>query len=237
MSQLFSPLRLRELTFKNRVFVSPMCQYSSDDGLPTDWHLVHLGSRAVGGAALVMVEATSVTPEGRITPWDSGIWSDAHAEAFRRITAFVKQQGAVPGMQLAHAGRKASCDVPWRGGKPLAIGAGGWQTIGPSPIPFDVDDPAPRAMTVGEIDQLVVDFSDAAHRALQAGFEVVEVHGGSRLFAARISLAVVEPTYRRLRRLVAKPRPTIASGCGSSSQDMAGKVADVRAHFRDGLGP
>ena len=162
MSQLFSPLRLRELTFKNRVFVSPMCQYSSDDGLPTDWHLVHLGSRAVGGAALVMVEATSVTPEGRITPWDSGIWSDAHAEAFRRITAFVKQQGAVPGMQLAHAGRKASCDVPWRGGKPLAIGAGGWQTIGPSPIPFDVDDPAPRAMTVGEIDQLVVDFSDAA---------------------------------------------------------------------------
>ena len=176
MSQLFSPLRLRELTFKNRVFVSPMCQYSSDDGLPTDWHLVHLGSRAVGGAALVMVEATSVTPEGRITPWDSGIWSDAHAEAFRRITAFVKQQGAVPGMQLAHAGRKASCDVPWRGGKPLAIGAGGWQTIGPSPIPFDVDDPAPRAMTVGEIDQLVVDFSDAAHRALQAGFEVVEVH-------------------------------------------------------------
>ena len=113
MSQLFSPLRLRSLEFKNRIFVSPMCQYSSNDGMPTDWHLVHLGSRAVGGAALVMVEATAVSPEGRISPWDSGIWSNDHAQAFKRITAFIKAQSAVPGIQLAHAGRKASTDVPW----------------------------------------------------------------------------------------------------------------------------
>ena len=118
MSHLFTPIQIRKLTFKNRVFVSPMCQYSSNDGLPTDWHLVHLGSRAMGGAALVMVEATAVTPEGRISPADSGIWSDAHAEAFRRITKFMKEAGAVPGMQLAHAGRKASTGLPWRGGDP-----------------------------------------------------------------------------------------------------------------------
>jgi 2,4-dienoyl-CoA reductase-like NADH-dependent reductase (Old Yellow Enzyme family) len=176
MSQLFSPLRLRELTFKNRVFVSPMCQYSSDDGMPTDWHVVHLGSRAVGGAALVMVEATAVAPEGRITPWDSGIWSDANAEAFRRITAFIKQS-AVPGMQLAHAGRKASTDAPWRGGKPLAADAGAWQTVAPSPIAFADGYSIPREMTLPEVDRLVADFAAAAERALQAGFEVIEIHG------------------------------------------------------------
>src|SRR5947199_1324276 len=113
---LFTPLQLRDLTFRNRIFVSPMCQYSSDDGLPTDWHLVHLGSRAVGGAALVMVEASAVSPQGRITPWDSGIWSPAHADAFKRITQFIRQAGAVPGIQLAHAGRKASTDRPWLSG-------------------------------------------------------------------------------------------------------------------------
>src|ERR1019366_2246666 len=117
MSKLFNPLSIRDVTFKNRIFVSPMCQYSSEDGMPTDWHFVHLGSRAVGGAALVMVEATGVTPVGRITAWDSGLWSPAHAEAFSRITRFIEQCGAVPGIQLAHAGRKASTEVPWRGGK------------------------------------------------------------------------------------------------------------------------
>src|ERR1700728_1240988 len=126
MSKLFSPLRLRELTFKNRIFVSPMCQYSSDDGLPTDWHLVHLGSRAVGGAAMVCVEATAISPEGRISPADSGIWSDRHAEAFGRIAAFIREQGAIAAIQLAHAGRKASTDLPWSGGKPVAPSRGGW---------------------------------------------------------------------------------------------------------------
>jgi 2,4-dienoyl-CoA reductase-like NADH-dependent reductase (Old Yellow Enzyme family) len=119
MSILFSPLTLRSITFRNRIFVSPMCQYSSRDGLPTDWHLVHLGSRAVGGAGLVMVEATAVSPEGRISPGDSGIWSDAHTEAFAPIARFIKEQGAVPGIQIAHAGRKGSCTLPWLGGGPL----------------------------------------------------------------------------------------------------------------------
>lgn len=122
MSQLFSPLKLRDVEFKNRVFVSPMCQYSSEDGLPTDWHLVHLGSRAVGGAGMVMVEASAVSPEGRISPWDSGIWSEEHAEKFRRITDFISQQGAVPGIQLSHAGRKASTQRPWEGGAVLRRG-------------------------------------------------------------------------------------------------------------------
>ena len=138
MSKLFSPFRLRGVEFKNRIFMSPMCQYSSDDGLPTDWHFVHLGSHAVGGVALVMVEATAVSPEGRISPWDSGIWSDRHTEAFKRIAAFVQQQGAVPGIQLAHAGRKASIDVPWRGDKPLPPSEGGWQPIAPSALPFEM---------------------------------------------------------------------------------------------------
>jgi 2,4-dienoyl-CoA reductase-like NADH-dependent reductase (Old Yellow Enzyme family) len=175
MSELFSPFKLRELTFKNRIFVSPMCQYSSDDGLPTDWHLVHLGSRAVGGAALVMVEATAVSPEGRISLGDSGIWSDAHAEAFKRITKFIKGAGSVPAMQLAHAGRKASTDLPWRGGKSLSREAGGWQTMGPSAIAFE-GYATPREMTIAEIDRVVGEFSAAARRALHAGFEVVEIH-------------------------------------------------------------
>src|SRR4051794_9273425 len=158
MAHLFTPLTLREITFKNRVFVSPMCQYSSDDGMPTDWHLVHLGSRAVGGAGLVIVEATAVSPEGRITPDDSGIWSDEHARAFGRITRFVKENGSVPGVQLAHAGRKASTDVPWRGGKPLPAGdPRRWQPVAPSAVPFDAGYPESRAMTGDDVEKVVAD--------------------------------------------------------------------------------
>ncbi|HEX8180611.1 MAG TPA: NADH:flavin oxidoreductase/NADH oxidase [Pyrinomonadaceae bacterium] len=173
MSKLFSVLRLRDVEFKNRIFVSPMCQYSSRDGLPNEWHLVHLGSRAVGGAALVVVEATAVAPEGRITPGDTGIWSDEQARAFQPIAAFIKAQGAVPGIQLAHAGRKASTDVPWRGGKPLTEGA--WQTLAPSALPFG-NFPAPHAMSVQEIAAVVAQFVAAAERSRAAGFEVVELH-------------------------------------------------------------
>ncbi|MFI5165738.1 MAG: NADH:flavin oxidoreductase/NADH oxidase [Thermoanaerobaculales bacterium] len=176
MSVLFSPLKLRGVTMRNRVFVSPMCQYSSDDGMPTDWHLVHLGSRAVGGAGLVMVEATAVSPEGRISPRDSGIWSDAHGQAFRRIAAFVAEQGAVPGIQLAHAGRKASTDVPWHGGGPIPPERGGWQPVGPSSLPFDTGYPAPRELTPAELDQVAGEFAAAARRASAAGFRVVEIH-------------------------------------------------------------
>ena len=131
MSHLFTPYTLRGITFRNRIFVSPMCQYSSNDGLPNDWHLVHLGSRAVGGAGLVMVEASGVSPEGRITAWDSGIWSQQHADAFRRIATFVESNGAVSGIQLAHAGRKASTDVPWRGGHVIHKGPHSWQAVAP----------------------------------------------------------------------------------------------------------
>src|SRR5215211_8718782 len=161
MSQLFSPLRLRELEFKNRIFVSPMCQYSSQDGIPNEWHIVHLGSRAVGGAALVVVEATAVSPEGRISPGDTGLWSEEHTRAFAPVASFIKTHGARAGIQLAHAGRKASTDVPWRGGKPLSEEQGGWQTIAPSAVPFG-DWPAPREMTGAEIETVVLQFADAA---------------------------------------------------------------------------
>jgi len=176
MSHLFSPLKLRDLTFKNRVFVSPMCQYSSEEGFPTDWHLVHLGSRAVGGAALVMQEATGVSPEGRISPWDAGLWSDAQAQAYRRITRFIKEHGSVPAIQLAHAGRKGSTDAPWRGGKPLGPERGGWQTLAPSAIPFDGGSPSPREMSRRDVDDVVAQFAGAARLALDAGFEVAEIH-------------------------------------------------------------
>ena len=137
MTKLFTPLKLRELEFKNRIFVSPMCQYSAEGGIPNQWHLVHLGSRAVGGAALVMVEATAVCPEGRITPWCTGLWSEQHAQAFVPITDFIRQQGAVPAIQIAHAGRKASCDAPWNGGKyrPSAAAAGRLWRLPPSRSP------------------------------------------------------------------------------------------------------
>lgn len=176
MSKLFTPLTLREVTFRNRIFVSPMCQYSSHDGLPTDWHMVHLGSRAVGGAGLVMVEATAVSREGRISPSDSGIWSDAHAEAFAPIVHFIAEQGAVPAIQLAHAGRKASTDAPWCGGGPLAADAGGWQPCAPSPLPFAPGHPQPLELTVTEIEGLVEQFVAATKRSLSAGFKVVEIH-------------------------------------------------------------
>ena len=176
MKKLFSPFKLRGVEFKNRIFVSPMCEYSSVDGLANDWHFVHLGSRAVGGAALVMTEAASVSPEGRITPDDLGIWSDAHADALRPIVEFIKSQNAVPGMQLAHAGRKASTAVPWRGGKPLALNAGGWQPLAPSPLPFAPGYPTPKEMTVADLDKVETGFADAARRALAAGFAVIEIH-------------------------------------------------------------
>jgi 2,4-dienoyl-CoA reductase-like NADH-dependent reductase (Old Yellow Enzyme family) len=176
MTLLFSPIRLRGLTVRNRIFMSPMCQYSSLDGLPTDWHLVHLGSRAVGGAGLVMVEATAVSPEGRITPADSGMWSDQHGQAFRRIADFVRGQGAAAGIQLAHAGRKASTDVPWRGGGPLSAQQGGWQPLAPTALPFAPGHPEPREMPRQDMEEVIGQFVRAARRSLAAGFQVVEIH-------------------------------------------------------------
>lgn len=177
MSQLFTPLKVREFTFKNRIFVAPMCQYSSEDGMPTDWHLVHLGSRAVGGAALVIMEATAVLPEGRISPADMGIWSDEHAEALSPIVKFIQSQGAAAGIQIAHAGRKASTDLPWLGGGSLPPDHGGWQVVAPSPIPFDpCCSQIPKELTESEIEETIFAFEEGAKRALKAGFDVLELH-------------------------------------------------------------
>ena len=175
VSHLFTPLTLRGTSFRNRAWAAPMCQYSSIDGFPTDWHLVHLGSLARGGAGLVMTEATAVTPEGRISPADAGIWNDEQAAAYERITDFVRSQGAVPGIQLAHAGRKASTQKPWEGNGYVESEDGGWQTVAPSPLPFG-SWPVPKELSVAEIRGLVAAFAAAAERASSAGFEVVEVH-------------------------------------------------------------
>lgn len=176
MSVLFSPLRLRELELRNRVFVSPMCQYSCTEGLATPWHLVHLGSRAVGGAALVIAEAAAVVPEGRISPYDLGIWSQAQADALQPIAAFVREQGAVAGIQLAHAGRKASTARPWQGGGAVPPSEGGWQPVAPSELAFSERSATPRELSVPEIEALPQKFAEAAQRALAAGFELIELH-------------------------------------------------------------
>jgi 2,4-dienoyl-CoA reductase-like NADH-dependent reductase (Old Yellow Enzyme family) len=176
MSRLFSPFKLRETTFKNRIFVSPMCQYSAIDGLSNNWHLVNLGTRAVGGAALVIAEATAVCPEGRITPGCLGLWSDEQRDALKPIVEFIKQQGAIAGIQIAHAGRKASCDSPWNGGAFLPQEQGGWQTVAPSALALTSQHAAPKALTKAEIDQIAKLFMDATRRALEAGFEVIELH-------------------------------------------------------------
>jgi 2,4-dienoyl-CoA reductase-like NADH-dependent reductase (Old Yellow Enzyme family) len=174
---LLSPLTIRGITFRNRIVVSPMCQYSAEEGLANDWHLVHLGSRAAGGAAAVFVEATAVTRDGRITPGDMGIWGQEHIEPLARIARFVVSQGAVPAIQLAHAGRKASCQLPWNGGARIKSAAdGGWPVVGPSDLPFNDGDPPTVPLDVAGIEELVVAFEAATRRALTAGFQVIEIH-------------------------------------------------------------
>lgn len=173
---LFSELKIRGLTLRNRIAVSPMCQYSCADGFATDWHLVHLGSRAVGGAALVIAEATAVSPEGRISPADLGIWKDAHVEPLARIARFIREQGAVPGIQIAHAGRKASVRRPWEGSGAVPASQGGWMPVAPSALAFDETYATPAALSPREITGIVGAFADAARRASQAGFQVVEIH-------------------------------------------------------------
>ncbi len=176
MISLFRPLKLREVELKNRIAVSPMCQYSSRDGFANEWHLVHLGSRAVGGAALVMSEATAVSPEGRISIDDLGIWKDEHIGYLKKITDFILQQHAVPGIQLAHAGRKSSRTSQWKGDKLLSISEGGWDIVAPSAIPFSADTGVPTALTPDGIGKVINEFKAAAIRALKAGFLVVEIH-------------------------------------------------------------
>lgn len=176
MSLLFSPIKIKELVLKNRIVVSPMCQYSSIDGFANDWHFVHLGSRAVGGAGLVITEAAAVSPEGRISPDDLGLWKDEHIEGLQKITNFIKANGAEAGIQLAHAGRKASVSSQWKGGKLVSEVDGGWQVVGPSEIPFNDTYGLPKALTKAEIKTIVNDFKLATERSLKAGFSVVEIH-------------------------------------------------------------
>jgi 2,4-dienoyl-CoA reductase-like NADH-dependent reductase (Old Yellow Enzyme family) len=178
MPQLFSPLKIKSIEFKNRIAVSPMCEYSSEDGFANDWHLVHLGSRAVGGAALVMTEATAVSPEGRISHGDLGIYKDEHIEKLKQITDFIHAHGAVSGTQLAHAGRKASHEVPWKGNAQILPGdPNGWQTVGPSAVAFTEGELAPLELDKAGIEKIKADFKAAAARALTAGFKVIELHG------------------------------------------------------------
>ncbi len=176
MSLLFSPLTIKNITLKNRIAMAPMCQYSAKDGFTNDWHLVHYGSRAVGGTGLLIVEASAVLPEGRITPGDLGIWSDQHTEGLSRIAALIHQHGSVAGIQLAHSGRKGSCAVPKEGGKQLDVNQGGWKTIAPSEIPFSLNDRTPESLNREGINTVIGAFKTAAGRALSAGFDVIEIH-------------------------------------------------------------
>ncbi|MGW0882798.1 NADH:flavin oxidoreductase/NADH oxidase [Streptomyces sp. NPDC002671] len=182
MSALFEPITLREVTIPNRVWMPPMCQYSAEPvgpqaGVPHDWHFTHYAARATGGTGLIIVEATAVSPEGRISPYDLGLWNDTQTEAFRRITHFLAAHGTVPGIQLAHGGRKASTERPWKGGAPVGPEAHGWQPLAPSPAAFDELHPVPTELTVDQIRQIVSQFAEAARRALAAGFEIAEIHG------------------------------------------------------------
>ncbi|MFI1675547.1 NADH:flavin oxidoreductase/NADH oxidase [Streptomyces sp. NPDC020607] len=182
MSALFEPYTLRSLTIPNRVWMPPMCQYSAapegaEAGAPRDWHFAHYAARATGGTGLIIVEATAVSADGRISPYDLGIWNDTQAAAFRRITDFLKSQGTVPAIQLGHAGRKASTDRPWKGGAPVGADEHGWQPVAPSPVPFDGRHPVPTELTVERIREIVGQFADAARRSLDAGFEIAEIHG------------------------------------------------------------
>ncbi|MHB1272515.1 MAG: NADH:flavin oxidoreductase/NADH oxidase [Rhodanobacter sp.] len=173
---LFEPFVQRSLTLRNRLVVSPMCQYSATDGLPDDWHLVHLGSRAVGGAAAVIAEATAVSAQGRISQGDTGLWNQAQVEAWRPIVRFIRAQGAMAGVQLAHAGRKASAQRPWQGHGPLPAGQDDWLTVAPSALPFDAGWHTPQALDDAGIQGVIADFRAAAQRALEAGFELIELH-------------------------------------------------------------
>jgi 2,4-dienoyl-CoA reductase-like NADH-dependent reductase (Old Yellow Enzyme family) len=176
MPHLFEPFDQRGVNFPNRIAVSPMCQYSSENGFANDWHFVHLVSRAVGGAGLIMTEAAAIEPQGRITPQDLGIWQDAHMEMLAKIVESLHDHGAVAGIQLAHAGRKASHTLPWDGGGELSESEGGWTPIAPSPIPFKAESPTPKALTIEEIKELIASFVNATKRSLEAGFNLIEVH-------------------------------------------------------------
>ena len=234
---LVSPLTIRGITLRNRIVMSPMCQYIAQEGLADDWHLVHLGSRAVGGVALVMVEATSVARDGRITPGDLGIWSEQHIEPLARIARFVHSQGAVAGIQLAHAGRKASCDLPWNGGAGLLTSAaGGWNVVGPSAVPFDTGNPVPRALDEAGIDEIVAAFEAGATPRPGGGFPVDRDTRRPRLLVARIPFSAQQSPHRPLRRQPGEPLSPDAPRGRGGPQAGARRAAGVRPHLGNRLG-
>src|SRR5438105_3725077 len=244
MAGLFDPLRIRDVNFANRVFVSPMCQYSSQDGNATDWHLVHLGSRAIGGAGLIFTEATAVLPEGRISPHDLGIWDDGHIEMLSRIVSFIHEQGSIAGMQLAHAGRKASTRRPWETPGTVPENEGGWKkVVAPSALRFADNYPMPQALTLGGIQEVVSAFAAAARRACQAGFRVVEIHarcGRDDYFSRSGRAHHSDGTGRRGdygARVVARSVLAIASGSRTGSTNcMAGAISEGGAKRRAAQG-
>jgi 2,4-dienoyl-CoA reductase-like NADH-dependent reductase (Old Yellow Enzyme family) len=217
---LFEPIQIRDVTLPNRIAMAPMCNYSADNGLANDWHLVHYGSRAAGGVGLICVEATAVLPEGRITPGDLGLWCDDQIAPLRRVTAFLREQGCVAGIQLAHAGRKASVARPWDGEGPLDASQGGWRpVVGPSPMPFDSGCPVPEVLNDQGINRVVDGFRAAAYRALQAGFQAVEIHAAHGYLLTEFLSPLTnrredgyggsfENRTRLLRRVVAAVRET-----------------------------
>lgn len=176
MSKLFSPLQIKGITLKNRIVMSPMCQYSATDGFVNDWHYIHYTTRAIGGCGVIIQEATAVAPEGRISYADLGIWSDDHIEAMSRLTSTIENFGAIPGIQLAHAGRKASCDLSWKGGQQLQSGINSWQTVAPSAIPFYEKDTIPKELSEEEINSIIDKFAEATERAIKAGYKIIELH-------------------------------------------------------------
>ena len=233
---LFEPLQQRSLRLRNRIVVSPMCQYSLADGAPGDWHLVHLGSRATGGASLVITEAAAVSAEGRISPMDAGIWNDRQAQAWARITAFVRSQGAAPGMQLAHAGRKASTAEPWKGGKAVASADGGWEPVAPSALAFSADYPFPRALDEAGIAGVIAEFRAGAVRALGCGIRTDRTACGAWLSAAPVPVAVVEPPRGPMGWQFRQSHPSGARSAGRFARSLAGAVSAVAAHLRHRLG-
>lgn len=176
MSKLFEPITIKSISFKNRVVMSPMCQYSATDGFANDWHMVHYGSRAIGGSGLLIIEATGVSPEGRISPGDLGIWKDEHVEPLKRIVDFIHSNGSIAGIQLAHAGRKASHLSPWLGSDQITIENGGWQTVAPSGLPYSIIEEPPAELDEAGIKKIIYDFRSATQRTLEAGFKVLEIH-------------------------------------------------------------
>src|ERR1700744_4065691 len=220
---LFEETEFRSVKTKNRIVLSPMCQYSAKDGHPTDWHTVHLGSHAVGGAGIVFTEATAVEARGRISPEDTGIWNDAQAESWSTIARFIREQRAVPAMQLAHAGRKASTASPWNGGKEIAVADGGWPTLAPSALRFQDTYPLPSAITHAQIDEVVAAFGAAAKRAHAAGFELLEIHGAHGYLIPEFLSPLanqrtdeygvsLENRARFLRRVIASVRASVPDG-------------------------